>query len=261
MNIPIGSGSGASDICRRCFPMGSGEAAVARCGRGRSPGVAHRQRWAHRLGQLGCFGAGRDRRQHSRPAPRRDGAASRWIAQRGLARVCPGSAPGSLSSDHPCRQGRRNPQGARALPGQRHHLGPGCHRPPPRTSTSVSTCTGSDPRLPRVGDGVPWPTPISGASSGRPSWRPGNEPGPPALADRVKAETIKFFADGVIESGTAALIDEYCDQRRLSGNPQLDAGGSDRGGGCLRRRRFPDPHPRHRRRRDPQRPRCRSRRR
>ena len=36
---------------------------------------------------------------------------------------------------------------------------------------------------------------------------------------RVKVETIKFFADGVIESGTAALIDEYCDEAGNRGIP------------------------------------------
>ena len=40
-----------------------------------------------------------------------------------------------------------------------------------------------------------------------------------AAGPRVKVETIKFFADGVIESGTAALIDEYTDQAGNRGIP------------------------------------------
>lgn len=41
----------------------------------------------------------------------------------------------------------------------------------------------------------------------------------------VKVETIKFFADGVIETGTAAVIDEYCDHPGYRGIPNWTQAG------------------------------------
>lgn len=45
------------------------------------------------------------------------------------------------------------------------------------------------------------------------------------IANRIKAETIKFFADGVIESGTAALTDEYRDDPGNRGIPNWTPAG------------------------------------
>ena len=40
---------------------------------------------------------------------------------------------------------------------------------------------------------------------------------------RLTATTIKFFADGVIESGTGAMLEEYCDCPHSKGLPNWDA--------------------------------------
>lgn len=45
------------------------------------------------------------------------------------------------------------------------------------------------------------------------------------LANRTEVETVKFFADGVIESGTAALIDDYTDRPGNRGIPNWSAEG------------------------------------
>ena len=82
----------------------------------------------------------------------------------------------------------------------------------------------SDPALPRVGwrlvaDPDHW-------REQRPAFLAAREQARTAgTADRVKVETIKFFADGVIESGTAALIDEYSDHPGYRGIPNWTPAG------------------------------------
>ena len=52
---------------------------------------------------------------------------------------------------------------------------------------------------------------MTGRSSGPPSWPPGAGPRSRRWADQVSVRTVKFFADGVIEAGTAALLAPYDD--------------------------------------------------
>ena len=75
--------------------------------------------------------------------------------------------------------------------------------------------------------------------------------------DRLTANTVKFFADGVIESGTAALLAPYTPSaadrpgQDPCGAPNWDPGELGRGRHRAGRGRVPGAHPRHRRRRRP----------
>ena len=62
----------------------------------------------------------------------------------------------------------------------------------------------------------------------------------------LTANTVKFFADGVIENETGALLAPYCGSLHNHGM-QVWEGEPGRRGTRRRRTRVPDPHPRHRR--------------
>ena len=62
----------------------------------------------------------------------------------------------------------------------------------------------------------------------------------------LTAQTVKFFADGVVENETGALLAPYCSGLHSHGMQQLGGRLAGRGGPPGRRARTADPHPRHR---------------
>ena len=108
----------------------------------------------------------------------------------------------------------------------------------PRPSAARSRC-GSTSRCARS------------RAAGRRSARRSPRPGPPRAARplrEVSARTVKFFADGVIEAGTAALLAPYDDAPHTCGLPVWQPGRAGGRGRRVRRRRLPAAHPRDRRR-------------
>ena len=72
-----------------------------------------------------------------------------------------------------------------------------------------------------------------------------------AHGPHVRATAVKLFADGVIEGGTAALLEPYIGGRTGLGIPNWSADALKRSRRRARPRALPDPHPRHRRPGDP----------
>ncbi len=138
---------------------------------------------------------------------------------------CASGAHGGLSTR--CMPPMTEEQGLAALGRRVGELLVGRARPGSRTpgSSRATSTSGSRPRRPASSPSVPTSACGATRTAGATSWRTSSRPGsasPLAAPGRLTATTVKFFADGVIESGTGAMLEPYCDCPHSTGLPNWD---------------------------------------